>query len=44
MNKRVLVVSHMNTLRALVKIIEPKVEIKDFNLPTATPLVVEMDN
>lgn len=45
-NKRVLVVSHMNSLRALIKYLSQMDEqqISAFNLPTATPLVYEFDD
>lgn len=40
-----LIVSHMNSLRALVKHLSDKSEddILTYNLPTATPLVYEFD-
>ena len=43
--KKVLVVSHMNSARALVKYLSRMSEdqILNFNLPTATPLVYEFD-
>jgi bisphosphoglycerate-dependent phosphoglycerate mutase len=37
----VIVVGHQNALRALVKVLEPEIEIEKFDLPTATPLVFE---
>ena len=45
-NKKVLIVSHMNSLRALVMHISQMDEkqISAFNLPTATPLVYEFDH
>ena len=45
MGKRVLIVSHMNSLRALVKYLSnmSEQEISKYNLPTATPLVYEFD-
>ena len=44
-NKKVLIVSHMNSLRALVKHLSNMNEqqILGFNIPTATPLVYELD-
>ena len=40
-NHSVIVVGHQNALRALVKVLEPQIEIEKFDLPTATPLVFE---
>ena len=40
-NPSVSVVGHQNALRALVKVLEPQIEIEKFDLPTATPLVFE---
>jgi 2,3-bisphosphoglycerate-dependent phosphoglycerate mutase len=45
MRKRILIVAHGNTLRALVKHLEgiPDDEISDLNIPTGIPLVYELN-
>ncbi len=44
--KRVLIVAHGNSLRALVKYLDniPESEIVELNIPTAVPLVYELDD
>lgn len=44
-NKRVLIVAHGNSLRALTKLIEnmSEIEILEFNIPTGIPIVYELD-
>jgi 2,3-bisphosphoglycerate-dependent phosphoglycerate mutase len=44
--KRVLIVAHGNSLRALVKYLDnvPDNEIVELNIPTGIPLVYELDN
>ena len=43
--KRVLIAAHGNSLRALVKYLDnvPENEITELNIPTAIPLVYELD-
>ena len=45
MRKRILIVAHGNTLRALIKHLEgiPDDEISDLNIPTGIPLVYELN-
>jgi 2,3-bisphosphoglycerate-dependent phosphoglycerate mutase len=44
--KRVLIAAHGNSLRALVKYLDnvPESEIVELNIPTAVPLVYELDD